>query len=431
VVLTAADGGAVGLALAVFKALQAAQAAELDDSLRRYVTFDLETTDAAVAECQVVEIGAARMVDGEIVERFHSLVRPTVAITPGATKVHGYAAADLAEAPPFDAVWPRFREFVGRDVLVAHNGQLFDVPVLRRLAAGLGGVDDLVFYDTLPLARSLSRDSAKLEDLAARFGIDPGRPHHALDDALTLAHVFQSLAGQRLVRARKAVLVNLLDSLGLALALEPHPPAGEERRMLFDVARFYTLGPYGDSLEFYAAERVRTGAASPSVDEVIERLGGKDLMARLRAEPDPAQRYPAAIARLRSLMDKEPSGTLDESIARLLERVALSTSDGVEVAPDRVNLLTLHSTKGLEFPRVYIVGVEDFQVPGYYAVTEQRDDEIQEARRLLYVGMTRAQDRLVLTRTDKRFGLESGASGLLDEMGLVATRHEPAATPAQ
>src|SRR5947199_5754713 len=103
-------------------------------------------------------------------------------------------------------------------------------------------------------------------------------------------------------------------------------------------------------------------------------------------------------------------GSLRESIDRLLDRVALSTSEGVEVAPDRVSLLTLHSTKGLEFSRVYVLGVEDFQLPGYHAVKEDREDEIQEARRLVYVGMTRARDRLILTRTDTRFGLGSGGS---------------------
>src|SRR5204863_248894 len=100
-----------------------------------------------------------------------------------------------------------------------------------------------------------------------------------------------------------------------------------------------------------AAARGRTGAAAPGLDEVIRRLGGRALMTRLRAEPDPAQRYPAAVARLRALMESDASGTLVEGIDRLLERVALSTSDGAEVAPDRVNLLTLHSTKGLEFSR--------------------------------------------------------------------------------
>src|SRR4029077_13158980 len=202
--------------------------------------------------------------------------------------------------------WPEFRAFIGDDVLIAHNGQHFDIPVLRRLAAGRDGVDSLVFYDTLPLVRSLSRDSAKLEDLALRFGIDAGRAHHALDDAVTLARVYRELERLRAVRARKAVLVNLLDYLGLALALEQGAGSGEQD-MLFKVAKFYTLGRYGDALAFYEMERERIGGDSaPSVDEVIRRLGGRALITRLRAEPDPAQRYPAAVARLRALMD-EPS----------------------------------------------------------------------------------------------------------------------------
>jgi len=213
--------------------------------------------------------------------------------------------------------------------------------------------------------------------------------------------------------------VNLLDYLGLALALAPDDPSSDERRILFGLARYYALGRYSDCLEFYATERERTGAEAPSVEAVIERLGGKALMAHLRAEPEPAHRYPAALARLRALMDGDAALTLQDGIARLLERVALSTSAGVEVDPQRVNLLTLHSTKGLEFTRVYVVGVEDFQLPGYYAAIENRVDEIQEARRLLYVGMTRARDRLVLTRVDRRFGQDAGGSAFLDEMGLA------------
>jgi len=415
--LVNADGGERGLALTVFKALQLLHSKELDTALERYVTFDLETTDGEVATCGVVEIGAARVVGGEIVDRFHSLVQPYQPISPRASAIHGYTDSDVRDARSFAQVWPEFRAFVGDDVLIAHNGQQFDIPVLRRLAAGQAGVDGLVFFDTLPLARSLSRDSAKLEDLALRFGIDAGRAHHALDDAVTLARVYRELERRRGIRARKAVLVNLLDYLGLALALEG---AGSgERDLLFKLAKFYTLGRYSDALEFYQMERERAGrTAAPSVDEVIERLGGRALMTRLRAEPDPAQRYPAAVARLRALIDADASATLSDSIDRLLERVALSTSEGIEVAPDRVNLLTLHSTKGLEFARVYIIGVEDYQIPGYRESTENREAEIQEARRLLYVGMTRARERLVLTRVERRFGLEAGGSTFLEEMSL-------------
>jgi len=422
-VVTAADGGAHGLALTLFKALQNLHSLDILHTLPRYVTFDLETTDKDVEVCEVVEVGAVRVVGGEITDRFYTLVRPYRPITPGATAIHGYTDGDVRNARPFAEVWPELRAFIGDDILIAHNGQQFDIPVLRRLAAGRDGVDSLVFYDTLPLVRSLSRDSAKLEDLALRFGIDRGRAHHALDDAVTLAQVYRELERQRGIRARKAVLVSLLDYLGLALALEHGAGSatgdGGERDLLFKLAKFYTLGRYGEALAFYEMERERTGATdTPTVDAVIERLGGRALLTRLRAKPDPAQRYPAAVARLRALMDGDTSETLADSIDRLLERVALSTSDGIEVAPDRVNLLTLHSTKGLEFSRVYIVGVEDYQIPGYRESTEQQHAEIEEARRLLYVGMTRARERLVLTRVERRFGMDAGGSSFLEEMGL-------------
>ena len=94
----------------------------------------------------------------------------------------------------------------------------------------------------------------------------------------------------------------------------------------------------------------------------------------------------------------------------------LSRSDGPERDPARVNLLTLHSTKGLEFSRVYIVGAEDAQLPGG---REPSKREIEEARRLLYVGMTRTKDRLVLTRVEVRGGKPTGRHRFLDEMGLV------------
>src|SRR6266496_4020107 len=279
--LVKADGGEHGLGLTLFKTLQLMQAKELDTALERYVTFDLETTDKDVEVCEVVEVGAVRVVGGEIVDRFHTLVQPYRPITPGATKVHGYTDADVRGARSFGEVWPEFRAFIGDDVLIAHNGQHFDIPVLRRLAAGRDGVDSLAFYDTLPLARSLSRDSAKLEDLALRFGIDAGRAHHALDDAVALARVYRELERRRGIRARKAMLVNLLDYLGLAFALE-QGAGSREQDMLFKLAKFYTLGRYSDALAFYEMERGRTArAAAPPVDEVIKRLGGRALMTRL------------------------------------------------------------------------------------------------------------------------------------------------------
>jgi len=230
------------------------------------------------------------------------------------------------------------------------------------------------------------------------------------------------LEQQRAVRARKAVLANVLDYLALALAVEQRPLEGEAK-LLFDIGRYRTLGPYSDALEFYTTSRT---ADMPTVDDVIQRLGGAKLMASLRVRKDPTQRYASAIARLRALLDDD--GPLDAAIDRLVERVALSSNDaGMD---GRVNLLTLHSTKGLEFSRVYIVGVEDYQIPGFQAATNNIVEEIEESRRLLYVGMTRARDRLVLTRVERRWGQDTGGSSLLEEMGLIPTDlHESSAGP--
>ena len=413
------------LVVRLFKALQLAHGRGFGELFRECVTFDLETTGNDVATCEVIEIGAALVQGGEVVGRFHSLVRPRQQpVAAAATKVHGYADADLVGQPEFAEVWPRFRAFVGDRVLVAHNGQQFDVPVLRRLVAGggLDGGDELTCFDTLPLARALFPESARLEHLADRFGVDKGRPHHAEDDALTLARVLRRLVAHKLVRARKAALVNLLDQVGLGLALAHDPAPTDERRLLRQLARSYALGRYSDCLEFYGAERSRTPAADAmSVEELIERLGGRALLERLRTGRTAAERYPSAVARLEALVaasGPDAGDGLDAGIQRLLERVALSSSEGVEADPDCVNLLTLHSTKGLEFSRVYVVGVEDYELPGYWATKEARRQEIEEGRRLLYVGMTRARDRLVLTRAVQRFGKDSGGSAFLEEIGV-------------
>jgi len=410
--------------LLIFKALQLFRCDGLMDPLQDYVAFDLETTDLNSAECDIVEMAAVRVRDRVIVDQFQQLIRTNRPISPKATAVHGYKDADVCEQPTFAEVWPAFRAFIGSDVLVAHNGQTFDVPVLRRLAAGLPGIDDLVFFDTWPLARSLIQESSKLVDLAHRFGVDAGRSHHALDDASALVGVLRSLGELKLARSRKLALPNLLGWLGLAFALHAPDDETPEERVLRDIALPATLGRYGNCLELYAAEREAAAERGPPVEELIERLGGTRLMERIRAARSVAERYPSSVERLSALLKVSAAPSLRESIDLLLSRAALSKSDGASVEDQRVNLLTLHSTKGLEFSRVYVVGAEDGQIPGLQALEDNAEHEIQEARRLLYVGMTRAKDRLVLTRAERRDGRHTGGDLFLKEAGL-----QPAAAP--
>jgi superfamily I DNA/RNA helicase len=422
-----AGGGSHGWPLRLFKALQLMQTRGLKSDFDDFVAFDIETSDFDIETCEIVEIAAVRVRQKVIVERFHSLVACCRPVSARASDVHGYTDLDLVGAPPMAEVWERFRGFVGSDLLVAHNGQEFDVPVLRRVCAGFAGLEDLVFYDTLPLARSLVEGSAKLTELAVRFNIEVGRAHHAFDDAYMLAGVVPALNELRIRRARKIAAVNLLDQLGLALALDEPATRDDEETLFRDITRPFTLGRYSDCLESYAAELTRTPGA-PSLEQVVDRLGGRSLMERFRAERTAAERYPVAVERLRVLVQSSIGDTVAHQIDDLLSRAALSTSEGADTHPNRVNLLTLHSTKGLEFSRVYILGVEDQQLPGWKALEENAEDEIQEARRLLYVGMTRAKDRLVLTRVERRSGLPTGGSLFISEAGLL--RSESGIPPA-
>jgi superfamily I DNA/RNA helicase len=156
----------------------------------------------------------------------------------------------------------------------------------------------------------------------------------------------------------------------------------------------------------------------PTVDELIALLGGHQLMDRLRAERSAARRYPETMARLRRLIEACAKGELPAQICAFLERAVLSKYDGAEKEKSRVNLLTMHSTKGLEFSRVYIVGVEDEQLIPVPRDGVLKKQDLEEARRLLYVGMTRTKDRLVMTRVNSRGDKPTGGHRFLDEMGI-------------
>jgi ATP-dependent DNA helicase UvrD/PcrA len=409
------DAPTLGLPLALFKAAQLVRTRSFRNEFRDFTAIDIETTDRDPDRAELVEIAAVQVRDGAIVGEYQSRVRPRVPIAPGAARTHGLSDADVASAPYFEEVWPAFRDFCGEDVLVAHNGHQFDFPILRRMAKV-----KLCTYDTLPLARDLHPGSAKLGDLAHHFGIACGTSHRALDDARTLARISLALHDAKLARARKTALINLLDYLGLALALSGDEGVDAEGQLLRRLCAPYVLGRYSDCLEFYGWERERAGDSTlPTVTELVAWFGGEKVMQRIRAERTADERYPMAMARLRRLLGQCAAATLGEQISRFLEYVALSRSDGVDPEHERINLLTLHSTKGLEFSRVYILGVEDAQLPGGSVTKAARIEEIEEARRLLYVGMTRAKDRLVLTRVERRGGQPSGGHRFLDEMGVT------------
>ncbi|MCC6619384.1 MAG: UvrD-helicase domain-containing protein, partial [Chloroflexi bacterium] len=148
-------------------------------------------------------------------------------------------------------------------------------------------------------------------------------------------------------------------------------------------------------------------SAPPSAlfDAAVERSG---LQAAIADGTDEGEERWTNVLELRSHAAEFDEIAPPEGLARFLEEVALvSDQDELEDVPDRATLITLHAAKGLEFPVVFIVGMEEGLLPHRRALEDER--ELEEERRLAYVGMTRAKDRLYLVHAHHRSTYGVGA----------------------
>ncbi|WP_242953594.1 ATP-dependent helicase [Clostridium merdae] len=126
-----------------------------------------------------------------------------------------------------------------------------------------------------------------------------------------------------------------------------------------------------------------------------------EYIASLRAEEDDAQDRVDNINELSSSLIKYQEDNPDSSLSGFLEEVSLFTDiDQLDTNKDQVILMTMHSAKGLEFPVVFLPGMEDGLFPGMQAI--YNPNEIEEERRLAYVAITRAREELHLTNAESR-----------------------------
>lgn len=154
---------------------------------------------------------------------------------------------------------------------------------------------------------------------------------------------------------------------------------------------------------FIQSLRSKVGYLSVSelLEEIIEETG---YVRELEAEDTEESR--ARIENINELISKVISyeeDTQTPTLSGFLEEVALVADiDTVDEDQDRVLLMTLHSAKGLEFPYVYMTGMEDGIFPSYMTITADDPEEMEEERRLCYVGITRAMRELTLTSAQMR-----------------------------
>lgn len=139
------------------------------------------------------------------------------------------------------------------------------------------------------------------------------------------------------------------------------------------------------------------------IEEIIENVGYSDY---IDAESESDEQATERCQNIDELISKavQYEETVDEpSLSGFLEEVALVADiDNLDENNDMVSLMTIHSAKGLEFPIVYLAGMEDGLFPSYMSISTGDESDIEEERRLCYVGITRAKETLIMSAARMR-----------------------------
>ncbi|WP_103029604.1 UvrD-helicase domain-containing protein [Salinibacter altiplanensis] len=395
-----------------------------------YVMVDLEATSTDPRHCRVAEIGALKVRDGDVVDRFSALVQLPEDLTADEREtLHSVCGldpeTDFDEARPEAAVWADFCEFVGAAPLIAHNGQRYDFRVLRRLAKKHDAdAEWATTYDLLPAAHELfpglrRYDAAHLRETLLDDATDTA--HRALADCEDQQRLLERMQAERARQRRALAHEPLLPLLVAALTYESSAPEAlsEDARIFLQVGHTWALrdaSPAGDDLRSLLPralpDRLRQHALYTLIDE--------DALLTVSAglQPGLARRLDALFA---PYADRPLQSTaLDD----LLTHLALWGEETAPQGEDVITLSTYHSAKGLEFERVVCMDAHDNAFPPYFA---RAPEERRESRRLLYVGMTRAEHRLVLTYPERERGYDRRPTAFLDAAPeeLVQTMSAP------
>ena len=178
-----------------------------------FVVFDIETTGFSPVNNKIIEIGAVKIRQGEITDRFSVFVNPGVPIPFEIEKLTSINDSMVMDAPPIEVILPQFLDFCQDAVLVAHNAN-FDMSFIMENAKRQGISRKFTFVDTLGIARVLLTHQAKhtLDAVAKTLSISLENHHRAVDDAECTAHIFLKFSA--MLRERGADTLSRINALG-------------------------------------------------------------------------------------------------------------------------------------------------------------------------------------------------------------------------
>lgn len=218
-----------------------------------YIAVDLETTGTSPVWDEIIEIGAARVRGGEVVETYRELVNPGFEIGSYVTELTGITNEMIEGAPAIPDVLPGFSRFLGDAVMVGHNIAAFDANFLYDAGGRIGAPVTNDFVDTMRLARKLHKDWAhhRLKDLRKAFGISDDGAHRALADALATTRALEYM------RKEAGDIYGSVDEF-CRLALARTSSSTGHAEDFADIVP--TVEDFDDAHPFYGKEVVVTGS---------------------------------------------------------------------------------------------------------------------------------------------------------------------------
>ena len=161
---------------------------------RDIVVFDIETTGFSPVTNEIIEIGAVKICNGEITDRFSVFVKPSKSIPKRIAELTGINNELVEDAEAINVILPRFLEFVEGSILVAHNSS-FDISFIKEAAKRLDRQFDYKSIDTWTLSRLLFHElsSYSLDNVAKACSVSLENHHRAVDDAEATAEIYMKM----------------------------------------------------------------------------------------------------------------------------------------------------------------------------------------------------------------------------------------------
>ena len=379
------------------------------------VVYDLETTGINPKTAEIVEIAAHRLsAIGSKVDEYRSYVKPPGGHIPrSATRIHGITEEDVKNAPSIEIVLPELLGFIQDRILIGHNVAEYDNRILTRdLRRYLDRSLSAPHYDTLATARRLfPRQRCSMGALAEKFGIKHGDLHRAVEDVEVNREIFKELIKIDAYKREIKSLTELLPLVGVGIlaiteASESKDASKEEtvtetEAFLNAAKRFAQTHNVGlpDRFLLDTAEAAQAMAYMEELQNTAIPEFSEDIEWRQRR-----------IQFMNAAFHFESMG-FGHTLTDFLDYQKLLTNvDELDDETEQLTLMTLHAAKGTEFPVVIIIGMEEGSFPMWRQ--NLTEEELEEERRLFYVGMTRAEAQLYLSSVVYRSGDRDRASSM-------------------